>query len=222
MNDKNLKKYLENYPTYFSNRAEDCERFYNTINKLLDFNKKDLISIDKKILDVGSGDKEFYNLCLKKKIDASEIDGSDGIDFEKDKLQFENESFEIIIFNAVIEHLYSPNLILSEIYRILKKGGTLITTAPNYHYTYKYFYDDPTHVHPYTPTSLAKILQMNNFAENSVYPFLVNKSINYWKIPFKFFVASKIPFRHNTYKQFPIPDFLRGKSTSMICISEKK
>ena len=102
MNNKNLKKYLENYATLFSSRAEDCERLYNTVNKLLDFNKKDLISIDKKILDVGSGDKEFYNLCLKKKINISEIDGSAGIDFEKDKLPFENENFEIIIFNAVI------------------------------------------------------------------------------------------------------------------------
>lgn len=222
MNDKNLKKYLENYTTFFSSRAEDCERFYNTVNKLLSFSKKNLISVDKKILDVGSGDKEFFNLCLKKKIDISEIDGSAGIDFEKDKLPFENENFEIIIFNAVIEHLYNPNLVLSEIYRILKKGGVLIITAPNYHYTYKYFYDDPTHVHPYTPRSLIKVLEMNNFTENFVYPFLVNKSINYWKIPFKFFFASKIPFRNHTFKKFPIPNFLRGKSTSMISISEKQ
>mgnify|MGYP005998514387 CR=1 FL=1 len=41
MNNKNLKKYLENYPINFSSREEDCERFYNTVNKLLDFNKKD-------------------------------------------------------------------------------------------------------------------------------------------------------------------------------------
>ena len=32
--------------------------------------------MDKKVLDVGSGDKAFFNLCLKKKIDISEIDGS--------------------------------------------------------------------------------------------------------------------------------------------------
>jgi SAM-dependent methyltransferase len=222
MNNKNLKKYLENYTTFFSSRSEDSERFYNTVNKLLSFNKKGLISSDKKVLDVGSGDKAFFNVCLKKKINISEIDGSTGIDFEKDKLPFENESFEIVIFNAVIEHLYNPNLVLSEIFRVLKKGGLLITTAPNYHYGYKYFYDDPTHVHPYTPRSLIKVLQMNNFAENFVYPFLVNKSINYWKIPFKFFVASKIPFRNHTFKKLPIPNFLRGKSTSMISISEKK
>ena len=222
MNDKKLNEYLKNYTTFFSSRLEDSERLYNTINRLLNFNKKDLISMDKKVLDVGSGDKAFFNLCLKKKIDISEIDGSAGIDFEKDKLSFENESFDFVIFNAVIEHLYNPNLVLSEIYRVLKKKGLLITTAPNYHYTYKYFYDDPTHVHPYTPRSLLKVLQMNDFVENFVYPFLVNKSANYWKIPFKFFVASKIPFRNHTFKKFPIPNFLRGKSTSMIAISEKK
>ena len=221
MNNKNLKSYLQNYSTFFSSRSEDSERFFNTVNKLLNFNEKDLISKDKKVLDVGSGDKAFFNLCLKKKIDISEIDGSAGIDFETDKLSFENESFEIVIFNAVIEHLYNPNLVLSEIYRVLKKGGILITTAPNYHYNYKYFYDDPTHVHPYTPESLIKVLEMNNFTKNFVYPFLVNKSINYWKIPFKFFVASKIPFKNHTFKKFPIPNILRGKSTSMVAVSQK-
>ena len=222
MNNNRLNEYLENYKTYFSSRLEDNERFYNTINKLLSFQKNNPLSIDKKVLDVGSGDKSFFNLCLKKKIDISEIDGSSGIDFEKDKLPFENENFDIVIFCAVIEHLYNPNLVLSEIYRVLKKGGILITLTPNFTYAYRNFYDDPTHVHPYTPNSLSKILQMNKFTENFVYPFLVNKSTNYWRIPFKFFIASIMPFRNHTFKKFPIPNFLRGKSTSMISISEKK
>ena len=222
MSFKKLDKYLENYPVYFSNRSDDNERVLNTINKLLSFKKKDLITANKTVLDVGSGDKALYNVCLKKNINISEIDGSDGINFEEDKIYFENESFDFVIFNAVIEHLYNPNNILTEIYRVLKKGGILITTAPNYRYGYKYFYDDPTHLHPYTPQSLAKVLQMNNFTENYVYPFLVNKSINYWKIPFKFFIASKIPFTNHSFKKFPIPNFLRGKSLSMISISEKK
>ena len=46
---------------------------------------------------------------------------------------------------------------------ILKKDGYLIITTPNFKYSYKIFYDDPTHVHPYTPKSLVKILEMNNF-----------------------------------------------------------
>lgn len=220
MIDRKLNKYLENYSTYFSNREEDNERVFNTINKLVKFYKKQTL-LNKNILDLGSGDKAFYNVCKKKEIKISEIDGSSGIDFEKDKLPYDDNTFDVVIFTAVIEHLYNANLVLSEIYRILSKEGMVIIITPNFSYSYKEFYNDPTHVHPYTPKSLEKILQMNNFRNNKVFPWLVNKSLNYWKIPFKFFISSKIPFRNHTFKKFPIPNFLRGKSTSMISISQK-
>ena len=221
MENKNLKEYLKNYEKLFSDRSEDSERYFNTINKLLLFNNKEKLEKNKNILDLGSGDKSFYNLCLGKGFNMTEIDGAAGIDFEKDKLPYEDNTFDFIIFSAVLEHLYNANLILSQIYRTLKKDGLLITLTPNFTYAYKNFYDDPTHLHPYTPKSLLKILQMNNFKENYVNPFLVNKSVNYWNLPFKFFLASIIPFRNHTFKKFPIPNFLRGKSTSMISISQK-
>ena len=153
-------------------------------------------------------------------VDISEIDGASGIDFEKDKLPYESQSYNVVIFTAIIEHLYNPNLILSEINE-LKNDGLLITITPNINYAIKNFYNDPTHVHPYNPISLKKVMEMNKFRNNNVYPWLVNKSDNYWKIPFKFFIASKIPFKNHTFKSIPIPQFLRGKSTSMISISEK-
>ncbi len=220
MENKKLDKYLENYTTYYSNRLEDSERVYKTINRLLKFEKKNTL-IKQKVLDLGSGDKAFYNVCLSKGIDISEIDGAEGIDFEKDKLPFNNETYDVVIFTAIIEHLYNANLVLSEINRILKKEGLLLIITPNITYAIKNFFNDPTHVHPYNPTSLRKILQMNKFKSNKIYPWLVNKSENYWKIPFKFFIASKIPFRNHTFKNFPIPQFLRGKSTAMISISQK-
>ena len=86
MSNKKLDKYLENYPVYFSSRLDDNERVFNTINKLLSFNKKNLILENKSLLDVGSGDKAFFDCCIKKKINVSEIDGSHGINFEEDKI----------------------------------------------------------------------------------------------------------------------------------------
>ena len=153
MNSKKLNEYLENYTTYFSNRGEDNNRIYNTIDKFLKFNGIESF-LNKKVLDLGSGDKAFYNVCLNKGIDISEIDGSMGIDFEKDILPYKDEEFDIVMFAAVIEHLYSANLVLSEIYRILKPKGILIITTPNFTYAFKNFYNDPTHVHPYNPISL--------------------------------------------------------------------
>jgi len=221
MNKESLKKYLESYKTYFSNRIEDNERVYNNVNKLLELENKQQILKNSSLLDLGSGDKSFYKVCLEKGVKTQEVDGSQGINFEKDKLSHDNESFDFVFFNAVIEHIYNPDNILSEIHRLLKNNGKLITITPNFRYSFRNFYDDPTHVHPYTPASLEAIMKMNNFKKTNVYPFLINKSVLLWKIPFKFFMASLIPFRNHTFKKLPIPNFMRGKSTSMISISEK-
>ena len=56
--------------------------------------------------------------------------------------------------NSVIEHIYNPNNFLNEIKRILKKNGNLIIVTPNFRFSFKEFYDDPTHVKPYTEESL--------------------------------------------------------------------
>lgn len=50
----------------------------------------------------------------------------------KDPLPIEDESFEVVIFSEVFEHLRVPPLkVLNDIYRILKKGGFLIFSTPN-------------------------------------------------------------------------------------------
>ena len=48
-----------------------------------------------------------------------------------DTLDFENNSFDLIILGEVIEHLYDPDIILQECSRILKPNGVLLITTPN-------------------------------------------------------------------------------------------
>lgn len=222
MHKEKLISYLKNYKTYFSSRFEDNERVFQTINRLLDHLKIGKIVKNSKLLDVGSGDKSFYEVCMQKGVIVEEIDGvREGINFEKDNLPFESNSYDFVFFCAVIEHLNDSNLILSEIYRVLKKGGTLIVITPNFAYCYREFYNDPTHLHPYTPQSLRKILEMNQFSKNIVNPFLVNKPKFFWKIPKKFLIASILPFRNDSFINLPIPELFRGRSTSMISVSKK-
>ena len=45
-----------------------------------------------------------------------------------------NESFDIIISVATIEHVLDPYIVLDELYRIAKPGATLICSVPNYAY----------------------------------------------------------------------------------------
>ena len=56
------------------------------------------------------------------------------------RLPFENESFDCILANHVIEHLDNTDLFLKEIYRILKIGGYTIIATPNLAACYNIFY----------------------------------------------------------------------------------
>ena len=52
---------------------------------------------------------------------------------------FENNTFDVIISLAVIEHLDDPSIFLREIYRVLKNNGILFLSTPNWHYSKENF-----------------------------------------------------------------------------------
>ncbi|MEK6916223.1 MAG: class I SAM-dependent methyltransferase [Nanoarchaeota archaeon] len=47
------------------------------------------------------------------------------------RLEFRNNSFDVITCTEVIEHIYEYERVFSEFKRVLKKGGSLILTFPN-------------------------------------------------------------------------------------------
>lgn len=46
-------------------------------------------------------------------------------------LPFEEESFDVVVSNQVIEHLVSPDRFLDEIHRVLRPGGYAVTSTEN-------------------------------------------------------------------------------------------
>ncbi len=77
-------------------------------------------------------------------------------------LPFRDESFDMVLLSHVIEHLHDPYPMIMEAYRILKPGGAIYLETPGPRIMYfpfgLSFYDDPTHVRPYTKKSLGKVL----------------------------------------------------------------
>jgi len=56
------------------------------------------------------------------------------VDIENNKLPFGNDSFDLILFNEVFEHLrIDPIHALLEINRVLARNGILILTTPNFY-----------------------------------------------------------------------------------------
>jgi len=55
------------------------------------------------------------------------------VEFKKgdaEHLEFEDESFDVIVCSEVLEHLLDPSKAVSEFHRVLKRDGTLIITTP--------------------------------------------------------------------------------------------
>jgi SAM-dependent methyltransferase len=201
-----------------SNRSSMAERDVDTIIYLLrtfyDFQFKK----DQTILDLGSGDQFLKDEFVKRGMSYSSLDIKD-LDFDKDKFNFDNDSFDLVISLAVLEHLKTPELFLSESRRVLKNNSCLFLSTPNWKYSKDIFFDDVTHVKPYTPESLNEILSIKNFKDIKIMPNLRCKSKWWYEGKFKFFKACwLVPFTNNA--KF-IPNFLKGKSRGMFAIAKK-
>lgn len=194
------------------------KRVFNTFNNLLKTFYDTSFSKNQFLLDLGALDGTFIKVVKNFGLDGKGLDVND-LDLEKDQINLANESCDIVTAISLLEHLNNPNNFLKEVRRVLKKNGYLIIVTPNWNYSMKTFFDDPTHVRPYTTQSLKFLLELSGFRQIHILPWLVNKPIWMWKVPFKFFLAKIIPFRGDSYSW--IPGILKGKSTTLLSVCIK-
>lgn len=80
-------------------------------------------------------------------------------DMEKGGLPFRNNAFDLLVMTSTLEHLERPPRVAAEMRRVLKPGGLAFVTVPNI-LRYKFhFWDDATHKHPFTPSSLRHLFE---------------------------------------------------------------
>lgn len=173
---------------------------------------------EKTLIDLGAGDQH-----VKKSVENHEIKyiglDIDDLNFEIDKIPLADNSIDIAISLAVLEHLNDPSVFLKEIFRVLKPGGLIYLSTPNFRLCYETFYNDFTHVKPYTPESIEALLRAFEYSNPCTYPGLRCKPNWYYTGKYRFFKAHKLlPFTGD--KKFA-PYFLKGKSTSIFALASK-
>ena len=110
------------------------------IYRLFDFNVPKI-----KILDLGCGDGKIAEELIKK---GHEVDGLDSSGYAVNEakkkginavlgdvestLPFAESSFDLVLLLDVLEHLYDQEVVLKNIYEVLKPGGQLIISYPNH------------------------------------------------------------------------------------------
>lgn len=96
------------------------------------------VQTDDKWLDVGCGSRPYESLFppgVYKGVDVNNSGRPASMkspDFFYDgrTLPFPDKSFDGVLCTQVLEHVANPEILLSEINRILKPGGTLVLSAP--------------------------------------------------------------------------------------------
>ena len=98
-----------------------------------------LLNKDTNILVIGGGTKgsgmeEFYSTCLRKSINIESIDVYYSCEItaiaDAHYLPYAKNSFDIVLIQAVLEHVLNPSKVVSEINRVLVDGGHIYAETP--------------------------------------------------------------------------------------------
>lgn len=210
----NLKPKSE-YPVFFCKNI--IKRFY--------------LSKQSSFLEIGSGRGDFTNIFHElgiKHIYATDYDSKSKIylndeinfhevDMNQDTLPYEDNKFDLIYSKSLIEHLVNPENYMRECFRVLKKGGILITFTPNWETQFKHFYDDITHIRPYTKISLKEAHLLNGFDNCIVEEFFQLPKT--WRYPFLKYVCKLIGFFTPIRSNYKILRW--SKETMLLSIAKK-
>jgi SAM-dependent methyltransferase len=117
---------------------------------------------EKRVLNIGCGSalgcgRRLWFGVDKRNVLNVDIEQGPGVDMILDahRLPFENESYDSVIMQAVIEHLHSPALAVDEALRVLKTGGHLYLEVP----FLQGFHADPHDYQRYTQMGLVKLTE---------------------------------------------------------------
>lgn len=174
------------------------------------------ISPEDTILEIACGFGEFlHHIRAKKKLAVDINPGlkaylSSDIEFyqgtAEDLSMVGDCSVDVVFESNFFEHLVSKesmDLVLQEMFRVLKPGGQLIMMQPNFKYCYDSYWDFYDHHLPLSHLSAVEGLQKNGFQEKLVVPRFVPFST---KSPYP-----KHPFLIRLYLKLPVFWTLLGK-----------
>lgn len=108
----------------------------------------------KTVVDV---DDEYKKLLEKKGVSFVKAE------LGRKKIPLPNASFDLVILNHVIEHVSEYEAAVSDVKRILKSGGVAVVRTPDITKAGPAFYNDLTHVKPYTLHSIRKLMESSGF-----------------------------------------------------------
>lgn len=146
----------------------------------------------------------------------------------EEKFPYPSQSFDRVIFLAVLEHLHHRDQILNEVHRVLKKNGTLFLGIPNEETSWKMLqqrfgishYTDADHKVEYTKKTISDVLESHDFSVEKISPTALDTPIS----PFIDVVGgiSFLLYRKLVEWKWAVARKNPRESTSFLVIAKKK
>jgi ubiquinone/menaquinone biosynthesis C-methylase UbiE len=173
---------------WWISRAEELDlEFYERFARDLKETIKPFLSITKEtyILEIGSGAagiltylKSNHRFAIDplenvyasiEKFSSARDNSVEYKEAMAESLPFENNLFDLVIIDNVLDHCEDPKKVLSEMNRVLKKNGKVYFRQNTYHYWGKivrklieFFKIDRGHPHTFTKFELKKLFSQNH------------------------------------------------------------
>ena len=150
-------------------------------------------------IDLGAREGGFSDVCEQNNIYSKSVDlnpandtviRADLNDVNLSKLFKKSVGF--ITLNASIEHLINPVKLLLQCNNLLDKKGLIFIRTPNWKIDWKNFYNDVSHVTPFTPFTMNHVLEQAGFKVLLVAPGYIKMPYWLYRIPFRYNIAKYI------------------------------
>lgn len=179
--ERELEKHYENYGRNDYLSPLTIKRYHEILDSFEPYRKTN------KLIDVGCGIGYFLEEAKKRgwevygtefTDEAIEICSKKGIKMNKGVLNpnnYTSQEFDVITSFEVIEHINNPQEELAHFYEILRKGGLVYCTTPNFNSLLRYRLKEkynvlcyPEHLSYYTPKTLKYVFEKEGFRTKSI------------------------------------------------------
>jgi SAM-dependent methyltransferase len=160
------------------------------------------------VLDVGCGRGAFVRACLDSGIDALGIEafsassrlaarsGAPVLQGAGESLPIATGAFDIVRLKEVLEHVQQPLSLAKEMRRALRPNGVFLAYVPTqWSQLYPFpanFYDDYTHVRPFSRVGLQRLLEDAGFTDIRIEGY--TPPLRAWQQPIGAIASRILPF----------------------------